>query len=92
MGMVRGGMTISLDGFVNDRDGDVGSLYADLPEEHYANLMQELEANTGAVVLGRRSYDIGEGDFTGYEFQAPIFVLTHEAPATVAKGENEQLT
>jgi dihydrofolate reductase len=41
--------------------------------------------------MGRRAYDMAQGDFTGYEFQVPIFVLTHNAPETVAKGENERL-
>ena len=48
--------------------------------------------NTGAVVMGRHSYDMGNGDYTGYEFQASIFVITHDAPQQVAKGENENLT
>jgi dihydrofolate reductase len=43
------------------------------------------------VVMGRRAYDMAQGDFTGYEFQVPIFVLTHQAPETVAKGENDRL-
>ncbi len=41
--------------------------------------------------MGRRSYGMGNGDFTGYEFQVPIFVLTHQAPEQVAKGENDKL-
>ena len=39
--------------------------------------------------MGRHAYDMANGDFTGYEFQVPIFVLTHHVPAKVAKGENE---
>ena len=35
--------------------------------------------------MGRRAYEMAEGDFTGYEFQVPIFVLTHAAPARAAK-------
>jgi dihydrofolate reductase len=42
--------------------------------------------------MGRRAYDMAGGDFTGYEFQAPIFVLTHHPPNRVAKGENDRLT
>ncbi|MGH2558267.1 MAG: dihydrofolate reductase family protein [Thermomicrobiales bacterium] len=92
MGTVRGGMTMSLDGFVNDRNGDVSSLYPDLEELRETEMLQEIMRSTGAVVMGRRSYDMGEGDFTDYEFQVPIFVVTHEAPEVVAKGENERLT
>jgi dihydrofolate reductase len=32
---------------------------------------------------------MAKGDFTGSEFQVPIFVLTHHVPTKVAKGENE---
>ncbi len=42
--------------------------------------------------MGRRAYDMAEGDFTGYEFQVPIFVLTHAVPEQVARGENGRLT
>jgi dihydrofolate reductase len=42
--------------------------------------------------MGRRAYDMGQGDFTGYEFQVPVFVVTHRTPETVAKGENDALT
>jgi len=91
MGKVVGGMTMSLDGFVNDRNGDVSRLYPDLAELRKAELLQEAIKTTGAVVMGRHAYDMAQGDFTGYEFQVPIFVLTHDVPETVAKGENENL-
>jgi dihydrofolate reductase len=42
--------------------------------------------------MGRGAYDMADGDFTGYEFQVPIFVITHAPPTAVALGENEQLT
>jgi hypothetical protein len=35
--------------------------------------------------------DIAQGDFTDYEFQAPIFIVTHHIPERVAKGESERL-
>lgn len=92
MGSVVLGMTVSLDGFVNDRHGDVGRLYSDLDDFMTTEAGQEAIATTGAVVMGRRAYDMGQGDFTGYEFQVPIFVVTHRAPETAAKGENDALT
>lgn len=91
MTKVVGGMTISLDGFVNDRNGSVSLLYPDMAGMRDTEVMQEGIKATGAVVMGRNSYDMGEGDFTGYELQAPIFVLTHHVPEKVAKGENENL-
>src|SRR6266705_60183 len=86
------GMTMSLDGFVNDRNGDVSRLYPDLEALRQTEFLQEVIKTTGAVVMGRRAYDMAEGDFTDYEFQVPIVVLTHDVPEKVAKGENDQLT
>lgn len=91
MGKVVGGMTISLDGFINDRDGSVGALYPDLGDLRETDLLQESMLNTGAVVMGRYTYEMANGDFTGYEYQVPIFVVLHNAPAQVAKGENDKL-
>lgn len=85
------GMTMSLDGFIRDQHGSVERLYPDLATARETELMREAIRATGAVVMGRRAYEMGEGDFTGYEFQTPIFVLTHQAPTTVAKGENDRL-
>jgi dihydrofolate reductase len=92
MAQVIVGMVMSLDGFVTDRNGDMGPLYPDfeafLKREH----VQEAIRSTGAVVMGRRAYEMANGDFTGYEFQVPIFVLTHHVPERPAKGENENLS
>lgn len=84
-------MTISLDGFVQDASGDAGRLYPDLAGLRETEMLEESIATTGAVVMGRRAYEMAEGDFTGYEFQVPIFVLTHSAPVQPAKGENADL-
>lgn len=91
MGKVIAGMAMSLDGFINDRNGSVGRLYPDFDALRESDILQEAIKTTGAVVMGRRAYDMADGDFTGYEFQVPIFVLTHAAPQEVAKGENENL-
>src|SRR5437588_10859527 len=95
-GGIRGdvivGASMSVDGFMNDRDGDVSRLYPDLQALRRTEMLQEEIRTTGAVVMGRRAYDMGEGDLTDYEFQVPIFVLTHHVPEQVAKGQNEQLT
>ena len=92
MGNVIIGATISLDGFMNDRHGDVSRLYPDLEALRRTEMLQEEIRMTGAVVMGRRSYDMAEGDLTGYEYQVPIFVLTHHVPEKGPKGENDQLT
>ena len=92
MGKVIVGATMSLDGFMNDRNGDVSRLYPDLEALRRTEMLQEEIRATGAVVMGRRAYDMAEGDLTDYEFQVPIFVLTHHVPEKVAQGENEKLS
>ncbi len=92
MGKVNAGMAMSLDGFVQDRDGGVAPLYPAFDEMVNSDYLQGLIATTGAVAMGKNSYDMGQGDYTGYEFQVPIFVLTHAIPPTVARGENDKLS
>jgi dihydrofolate reductase len=91
MAKVVFGMAMSLDGFIQDRDGSVGRLYPDLAGLRETEMLQNEMRMTGAVVMGRHTYDMAQGDYTGYEFQAPIFVITHNPPEQVAKGENENL-
>ncbi len=76
------GLTMSLDGFINDRNGSVGSLYPDLEELRNKEPLQEAIRNTGAVVMGRRAFAMGDPDWyaDNYEFQVPIFVLTKNIP------------
>jgi dihydrofolate reductase len=92
IGKVVFGMTMSLDGFVSDRDGSVQALYADFDQLRESDSVQDAIRTTGAVVMGRTAYEMAGGDFTGYEFQVPIFVLTHEPPTRAAKGENDRLS
>lgn len=92
MGNVIVGATMSLDWFMNDRNGDISRLYPDFEELGRTEMLQEEIRMTGAVVMGRRSYDMAEGDLTGYEYQVPIFVLTHHIPARGPEGENDKLT
>ncbi len=92
MGNVIIGATMSLDWFMSDRNGDVSRLYPDLETLRYTEMLQEEIRTTGAVVMGRRAYDMGTGDFTDYEYQVPLFVLTHQAPEQAPKGQNDRLT
>lgn len=93
MGKVIAGMTISLDEFVNDRNGSVGSLYPDLAALSETEEAQESIKTTGAVMLGRRAYAMGDPDSyaDSYEYQVPIFVVTHQVPEKRPK-QNEALT
>lgn len=91
-GKVILGMTMSLDGFVNDRNGSVSRLYPDLGELRKTKMLRELIKTTGAVVMGRNAFDMADDPdwFAGnYEFQVPIFVLTHRVPAKHPKETDE---
>jgi dihydrofolate reductase len=93
MAKVIAGMTMSLDGFIEDADCSAAALYpdlADLQDEPYMKAMQD---ETGAVLMGRRTFEMaGDPDDYAdtYEFQVPIFVVTH-TPPPVAPKRNERL-
>ena len=94
MGKVIVGMTMSLDGFINDRNGSVEALYPDLAALRDTEPLSESIRNTGAVVMGRNSFAMSENPdwFAGnYEYQVPIFVLTHQPPKKHPK-ETDDLT
>jgi dihydrofolate reductase len=93
MATVIVGMTTSLDGFVADEHGSVDRLYPDLVELQGSEYMNALIDETGAVLMGRKTFEMGEPDsFVGsYEFQVPIFVLTHKPPRLHPK-QDEHLT
>ena len=91
MGKVIGGMSISLDGFINDSNGSVEKLYPDFQELHDIPSFQEMIKKTGAVIMGRHVYEMAdpfEWANDDYEFQTPIFVLTHTAPTKYPKGND----
>jgi dihydrofolate reductase len=94
MGKVILGMTMSLDGFINDRNGSVEALYPDLAALRDTEPLKESMRKTGAVVMGRNSFAMAEDPDSladNYEYQVPIFVLTHQPPAQHPK-ENDKLT
>ena len=89
MGKIVWGMIMSVDGFINDRNGGLGKLYDSFEPNEEINAIM---ARTGAVILGRRTFNLAEADSyaVDYEFQVPIFVVTHHLPAKHPK-ENDQL-
>lgn len=76
------GTTTSIDGFVADEQGRIERLYPDLADLQDKPYMKELVASTGAVLMGRRTFQMGDPDTyaDGYEFQVPIFIVTHRPP------------
>jgi hypothetical protein len=73
MASVIVGMTTSHDGFVADRGGNAGSLSPDLVALRDTAYMRSMIERTGAVVMGRRSFEMGDPDsYVGnYELQVP---------------------
>jgi dihydrofolate reductase len=87
-------MTSSLDGFVADQDGSAGRLYPDLAALRGTPYMNAMIEETGAVLMGKRTFEMAEDPdwYVGqYEFQVPLFVLTHEPPQVTPK-QDERLT
>ncbi len=94
MGKVVLGLTISMDGFIKDRNGSVEALYPDLATWRETEPGKESIQNTGAVVMGRNSFAMAEDPDSiagNYEYQVPIFVLTHQPPRRHPK-ETDTLT
>lgn len=101
MGTVRAHMSMSLDGFVAGPDvrrehpmGVGGErlhewLFARPGDPRDAEVAAEMfaPAQTGAVIMGRRTFEVGE-DPWGEDgtFHLPCFVVTHRPAPTLVKG------
>ena len=88
------GMTQSLDGYIEDRAGSVAALYSDFDQMTESEPLQEAIRDTGAVVMGRHAFQMADDPDSyadTYEFQVPIFVVTHTAPQRKPR-ENDRLT
>jgi len=90
MAKVVVGMTISLDGFVEDQSGSAIRLYPDLADLRDTPYMQDAIEETGTVLMGKRAFEMGDPDsYVGnYEFQVPIFVMTHNPPSVVPRQDD----
>ncbi|CAN5166888.1 dihydrofolate reductase family protein [soil metagenome] len=89
MGKVIAGMTMSLDGFI-----DAEKVNPDFSKLVESSSFKDMIKNTGAVVMGRHVYEMADPFMwinDDYEFQTPIFILTHTPPAKFPKG-NDKLT
>jgi dihydrofolate reductase len=92
MAKVMAGMTMSLDGFINDKDGNAGSLSPDFPELLESLSFKEMTENTGAVIMGKNTYLMADPFLwvtDEYEFQVPLFILTHNIPEKYPKGNDK---
>jgi dihydrofolate reductase len=94
MSKVISGISMSLDGFVTGPDvtreqqlGDGGEVlhrWLREPDPRDTELLAGMGADVGSILMGRRSYDLAEGDGGwgdgGPAGPAPCFVLTHQPP------------
>jgi dihydrofolate reductase len=91
MGKVMAGMTMSLDGFINDRNGSAQSLSPDFQELLETQSFKEMIEGTGAVIMGRNTYEMADPFLwvnDDYEFQVPLFILTHTPPDKYPEGND----
>jgi dihydrofolate reductase len=102
MGVIGTALSMSLDGFIAGQDGGAAGLHDWLTDGETpsrfspvfkmaspsAEFFDEGVAGTGAVVAGRRTYDVsgawgGRGPVPG----VPLVVLTHQVPGSVPAGD-----
>lgn len=89
MGKVMAGMTISLDGFM-----DADKVSPDFSELLKAPSFKKMIEETGAVIMGNNTYNMADPlkwVNEDYEFQVPLFILTHSIPEKKPQG-NEKLS
>ena len=77
-------LATSLDGYIAGPDDEIDWL------DRYSNVdygFKEFLTGIGAIVMGRRSYDIGveQKYFSQFDFGVPIFVVSHDEPALINK-------
>ncbi|HWG26773.1 dihydrofolate reductase family protein [Actinospica sp.] len=105
-GQVIVDITMSLDGYVTAPGADVDHglgvngeplhawVFSGAPED--GEILDDMTARTGAVIMGRRLFDVvdaphGWNESIGYgadrNAPPPVFVLTHQAPQTWRLGD-----
>ena len=93
MGKVVIGMTVSIDGFVEDQSGSVARLYPDLADLRNTAYMQDLIKETGAVLMGKRAFEMGDPGLVRRELRVPGADLrSHHNPPPVPPKQDEHLT
>ncbi len=88
MGKVIFDISMSLDGFITGPNDDVDRLHEWIWNGTTDALMQGgTVATTGAIVSGRRTYDLVNGWGGSHPLHGvPVFVVTHEVPEQAPEG------
>jgi dihydrofolate reductase len=88
-------MSMSLDGRVANRDDDISRLVRWFfdgdtevapgapfrTSENSARLLREALGSVGAIIGGRRYFDLADGWGGRHPMGVPVYILTHEPPA-----------
>jgi dihydrofolate reductase len=96
MGKVMFGLSVSLDGFIADKNDDVSLLFAWFASawERFYEVAGDPLNEGGAVIMGRRSFNQIDGE-KGWVFPDgtapdwPVIVLQSQARAPVRKGKTQ---
>src|SRR5579864_4395820 len=96
MGKVLFGLSVSLDGFIADKHGDVSQVFAWMGKalEQLHEVVGDTLFQTGAVIMGHRSFDQIYSE-QGWVFPDgtapdwPVIVLQSQAREPVKKGKTQ---
>jgi dihydrofolate reductase len=96
MGKVMFGLSVSLDGFIADKNGDVSQIFAWMGRamEQFHEVVGDTLGETGAVIMGHRSFDEIDGE-NGWVFPDgtapdwPVIVLQSQVREPVKKGKTQ---
>src|SRR5947209_14632745 len=96
MGKVMFGLSMSLDGFIADKNDDVSQVFAWMGSawEHFNEVVGDSLSECGGVIMGRRSFDQIYSE-QGWVFPDgtapdwPVIVLQSQAREPVKKGKTQ---
>ena len=96
MGKVMFGLSVSVDGFIADKNDDVSEVFAWFASawDRLYEVAGDALNETGAVIMGRRSFNQIDGE-QGWVFPDgtapdwPVIVLQSQARAPVKKGKTQ---
>ncbi len=96
MGKVMFGLSVSVDGFIADKNDDVSEVFAWFASawDRLYEVAGDALNETGAVIMGRRSFNMIDGE-NGWVFPDgtapdwPVIVLQSQARAPVKKGKTQ---
>ncbi len=96
MGKVMFGLSVSLDGFIADKNDDPSLVFAWFGSawEHFSEVVGDALDENGAVIMGRRSFDqiYSENGWVfpdGTSPDWPVIVLQSQAREAVKKGKTQ---